>query len=123
MKAIAFILILSMGLLGMNRFMMAPERVTTQTELSCSMDCCTNHDACCCNDHAGEDGQAPEEDPEKEGQCSGGCDCSYSIQIVAMECLVQNPLELTPGAFDHTAFHNDYYFEYLFPHFQPPRKT
>jgi hypothetical protein len=115
MKGLAFLLILSMGLLGLNRFTMATDSVTPQTELSCNMDCCTNHATWCCNDHSSE------EKPKKGTECSGGCDCSYSVQIVAMECPVQSPLDLTPRIFDHVSFQENYYFEYPFPHFQPPR--
>jgi hypothetical protein len=123
MKAFAFILILSMGLLGLNRFTMALDSVTPQTELSCSMDCCTNHDTWDCDDHSSEEKQEPEETPEKGPECSGGCDCSYSIQILAMECLVQSQTDLTPRVFNHASFQENYYFDYLIPHFQPPRKA
>jgi hypothetical protein len=113
MKGLAFILILSMGLLGLNRFTDALEWMAPQTELSCELDCCI--------DQGQEENQ--EKDPENTGQCQSACDCSYSIQIASMEIPIQSPLELSSKNYNHGSFHELYYFEYLLPHFQPPRKA
>ena len=115
MKGLSFILILSMGLFGLNRFTDALEWMAPQTELSCEMDCCCSDGTTCCDDQ--------EKDPENTGQCQGACDCSYSIQIASMEVPIQSPLELSPKTYNHGIFHELYYFEFLIPHFQPPRKA
>lgn len=115
MKFIALILIVSMGFLGLNRFMIALEWMAPATELTCSMDCCTDAEGSCCGD------QEHGDDQETESQCQGGCDCSYSIQIVAIGTFIQSPLELSPRLIDHGAYHDNYHNEYLPPHFQPPR--
>ncbi len=121
MKVLAAILIISMGFLGLNRFMDALDWMAPQTELSCEVDCCYSNDTSCCFDQEHEKNQ--DEDPENTGQCQGACDCSYSIQIASMEIPIQSPLELSSKTYNHGSFHELYYFEYLLPHFQPPRKA
>jgi len=119
MKGLAFILVLSMGLFGLNRFMDALNWMAPQTELSCKLDCsCSKDTSCCSNQEHGED---RDEDADDTGQCNGACDCSYSIQISSMEIPVLSPLELDSQTYDFGFFHELYYFEFLLPHFQPPR--
>jgi hypothetical protein len=113
MKGLAFILIVSMGLFGLNRFTDALDWMAPQTELSCEPDCCVDQ----------EQGENQEKDTENTGQCPGPCDCSQSIQIASMEIPIQSPLELSSKTFNHGFFHELYYFEFLIPHFQPPRNT
>lgn len=127
MKIIALILIVSMGFLGLNRFMVALEWMQPQSELSCSMDCCSSNDGYCCVDQEHGDDQETDEaaDHEKaadnQNQCQGNCDCSYSIQIVAIGTFVQSPHEISPLTFDHGVYFDNSYGEYIEPHFQPPR--
>lgn len=121
MKILAFILIVSMAFLGLNRFMVALDWMAPATELSCSMDCCTDDEGSCCGDQEHGDEQETEDESDHDNQCQGGCDCSYSIQIVAIGIHFQSPLELSPRLFDHGVYHDSSYNEYLNPHFQPPR--
>ena len=113
MKVLAYILIVSMSLLGLDRFMVSFDRMAPQTELKCSMDCCSSHDACCCNEHEGGD--------EQDTHCSGGCDCTYSLQVLALGIHVQASPDLVSRTFNYVSYHEEYHFEYLLPHFQPPR--
>lgn len=121
MRFIAVILVVSMGLLGLNRFMVALEWMAPATELSCSMDCCGSQDSCCCGAQEQGDDQETEDESDHDNQCQGGCDCSYSIQIVAIGTFIQSPIELSPLVFSHGIYHDNSYNEYLTPHFQPPR--
>ena len=125
MRVLAFILIVSMGFLGLNRFMVALEWMAPQTEQTCSTDCCTSHDACCCSEHEEGDVQEieleTEDGTEKDTQCSGGCDCTYTVQILAIGIHFQASPELFSRTFNHGSYHEEYCFEYLLPHFQPPR--
>lgn len=120
MKFIAFILIVSMGFLGLNRFLVAGELLTAQSEMSCGMDCCCSQETSCCDDPE-YDHQESDDKAEKDLQCMGGCDCSYSIHITAVATHVQSSIRLGSRFFEHGSIQNHYFFEYLPPHFQPPR--
>ncbi len=61
MKFIAVILIISMGFLGLNRFVVALDWMQPQTELSCSVDCCADAEVCCCGNMENGDNQENEE--------------------------------------------------------------
>lgn len=111
MKIIAFILLVSMGLLGLNRFQVDGEPLSAQSEMHCGMDCCCSQDKSCCDD----------EEPEKDLQCSNDCDCSYSIHVIAMTTHVPSSIRLNSRFFEYGSSQNHYFFEYLPPHFQPPR--
>lgn len=117
MKVLAYILVVSMSLLGLNRSMVSLNNLAPQTELNCSMDCCSGHG----DEQESEDEAKAEDEPEKDIRCSGGCDCTSSIQVLALGIHFQNPPELYPRTFNHGSYHEEYYFEYLLPHFQPPR--
>jgi len=121
MKVLAYILIVSMSFLGLNKFKVSLDNMATQTELNCSMDCCSSHDACCCNEDESQDEAKAEDEPEKDIRCSGGCDCTSSIQVLALGIHIQSPPGLFSRTFKHGSYHEEYYFEYLLPHFQPPR--
>lgn len=112
MKGLAFILILSMGLLSFNRFTDSLMCMEPQMELSCSQDCtCCSEASSCCTD----------QEEEQSEDCQSSCDCKPSIQIASMELNAQNPIELSSFAFDYGSVRELYYFEYQPPHFQPPR--
>ena len=115
MKTIASILIVSMVILGLNRFMEAMDWIVPTTEL------CSDTDYICCSDQCCEDDQESKGQEEKEQQCSGGCDCSYSIQIVAINQHLPHPGEMAPRTFEHAFYCINYQNEYFSPHFQPPR--
>lgn len=117
MKVLAYILIVSMSFLGLNRFKVSLDWMAQETELLCSMDCCSSHG----DEQESEDEAKAEDEPEKDMQCSGGCDCTSSIQILALGIHFQSPPELFPRTFNHGSYHEEYHFEYLLPHFQPPR--
>lgn len=121
MKVLAYILIVSMSFLGLNKFKVSLDNMTPQTELNCSMDCCSSLDACCCNEHEGGDEHESEDVPEKDIQCSGDCDCTYSLQVLALGIHVQASPVLVSRTFNYVSYHEEYHFEYLLPHFQPPR--
>lgn len=121
MKIIVFILIVSMGFLGLNRFMLALDWMAPQAELSCSMDRCGGQNACCCGDQENGEDQDSEDEPENGNQCQAACDCAYSIQIAAIGTHIQSPVELCPHVFVHGVYHEHYQSQYLPPHFQPPR--
>ena len=106
-----------MSFLGLNRFMVSFDGMSPQTEQTCIMNCCSSHDACCCN----EDETKAEDEPERDIQCSGGCNCTSFIQILALGIHFQDFPELYPRTFNHGSYHKEYQFEYLLPHFQPPR--
>lgn len=121
MKGLAYILILSLGLLSLNRFTDYVDLPGLQMELSCEQDCC-----CCdfepgCEDHHKEESQDAEKENKNSGQCTGNCDCSQSIQIASMELPSQDPVELSSLTFDFGSVSELYFFEYQIPHFQPPR--
>ena len=118
MKMIAIILMISMGFLGLNRFTVATEYMAANTEQSCSMTCCSEG-AYCCGDHDEE--SDIEAGTEKDTQCTDGCDCSYSIQIVATGVHFQSSLEFELQSIDYCPFGDLYHYDYLPPHFQPPR--
>ena len=121
MKLIAIILVLSMGFLGLNRFTLVPDQTGPSRVLSCTMDCCDDEGACCCNDHSKKNDQATDDGPEKEMQCHGGCDCSFSIQVLATGIHLRSHLEPAHQAFYFGSLRDHYHFEYLAPRFQPPR--
>ncbi len=121
MKILAIILILSLGLLGLNRFMVALKWMQPQTELSCFMDCCTGTEGSCCGDQEQNDDRETEAGADNENQCEGNCDCAYSNQIVAIGTPIQSPLDLSPLVFYHGVYHDNYCGDYLPPLFQPPR--
>lgn len=118
MNKIAIILMMSMGFLWLNRFTVATNWKAANTEQSCSMTCCSDG-ACCCGDS--EDESDIGAGTEKDTQCTEGCDCSYSIQIVATGVHFQSSLELELQAIDYGSYGDLYHYDYLPPHFQPPR--
>ncbi|MCP4311648.1 MAG: hypothetical protein GY790_10330 [Bacteroidetes bacterium] len=115
MKICASILVVSMVFLGLNRFMEALDWMAPQTELSCDMDCCSQQTEGC------EDYEGCEDEQGEENPCNCDCNCSPSIQIVAIGYHFPTSFELVPKAFDHGSYRDDYQSEYLSPHFQPPR--
>jgi hypothetical protein len=121
MKIIAFILIVSMGFLGLNRFMSAFEWLAPQAELSCSMECCGGQSGCCCCDPHGDKDQNPDNETGNGNQCQAACDCASFVQIIAIGTPVQSPVELSPHLFVHGIYSEHYQSRYLPPHFQPPR--
>jgi hypothetical protein len=121
MKVFAYILIVSMSLLGLNRSMVSFDNMAPQTEQTCSVDCCYSHDASCCNEDEAQDEAEAEDEPKKDIRCSGNCDCTSSIQVLALGIHIQSPPGLFSRTINHGSYHEEYYFEYLLPHFQPPR--
>ncbi|MFO7670343.1 MAG: hypothetical protein R6W31_11845 [Bacteroidales bacterium] len=121
MKIIAFILMVSTGFLGLNRFMSALDWMAPQAEMSCSMDHCGGQNGCCCCDQHGDEGQKSDHGPENGNQCQDACDCAYSIQIIAIGTPIQSPVELSQHLFVHGVNSEHYQSQYLPPHFQPPR--
>ncbi len=111
MKALASILLFGMVFLGLNRF---SETVTPvqQEDEQCMMDCCCNHDDDC------GDGEADNE----QHQCPPGCDCSTCYHVVALTLPFLPNFEIkAQQRADYGSYVNSYHFEFLTPHFQPPR--
>lgn len=115
MKIIAYILLVGMLSLGLNKYIESPDLMVSSTELSCDMDCCCQSDDGC------EAHEGCEDESEKEKKCHCACDCSLSIQIVVLGQYFQDIPKLASRAFDY-GFGFDYYqSEYLSPQSQPPR--
>ena len=113
MKAIAYILIVSLAFMGLNRFMHGMENPLPNAEISCHMDYCAQEDDC------GADKETTDHDPDH--QCPPGCDCGCCFNLTAINYQFMS----LPGA-DVQSYHyghhqDNYYFDFFIPLFQPPR--
>ncbi len=113
MKAIAYILIVSLAFMGLNRLMHGINNHAPVAESLCSMDCCGSEDDC------GEDKEATDHAPDH--QCPTGCDCSCCFHLTAINYQFMS----LPGAhmqtYHYGHYHDNYHFDYFIPLFQPPR--
>jgi len=119
MKFIASILIISMSILGLNRFAegIGFGSTLSETEMACSMDCCDQDQECC--GHGSSDEQDNQEG--RDHQCPHDCDCSYEFQLVAIEYHFMTSFVMAPKAVQYGNYTDTYHFEYFKPLFQPPR--
>jgi hypothetical protein len=111
MKVVAYILVLAMGMLGMNRFTIGTEMHAHETEQTCCADPCADKGEC---------------DQEEDGKghahaCPYNCDCSCCYHIMAISYqFIAIPLA-TVQSYHYGFYHNDYQFEFHTPLFEPPR--
>jgi hypothetical protein len=113
MKAFAYILIVSLALMGLNRFMHGMENPRAEDAISRHMECCADEDEC------GADEATPDQDSDH--QCPPGCDCGCCFHLTAIHYQFMS----LPGA-DMETYHygqhqDNYYFDFFIPLFQPPR--
>ena len=111
MKLVAYILIVSLGLLGMNRFMELPHEVMHPVEHSGTTDCCCDHEDDC---------QSGSE-KDTSHACHGECDCSCCFHITGITYQFISVPVATVQTYIYGDYINDYYFEFTTPLFQPPR--
>ena len=98
MKAIAYILIVSLAFMGLNRFMHGMENQMPVAEASCQMDCCGS-------DH----------------QCPPGCDCDCCFHLTAINYQFMSLLGADMQTYHFGNYQDSYHFDYFIPLFQPPR--
>jgi len=110
MKAIAYILLVCLVLMGMNRFMHGMEAQVDEMEMSCDMDCCGSHDEC-----------EKEEDSSSEHTCPPGCDCGCCFHITAIHYQFMSIPAADLQSYHFGSYSNNYQFEFFIPLFQPPR--
>ena len=110
MKVIAYILLVSMVLMGTNRFMHGMDSLTNEVEMSCDMDCCASHDDCDSEEH-----------PETDHNCPPGCDCGCCFHITAIYYQFTDVPAADIQSYHFAGYLNNYQFEYFIPLFQPPR--
>jgi len=111
MKLVANILIGSLLLLGVNRFVEHMEHAELQTELSCEIDCCASHNDC----------EDQEESSDRDHACPPGCNCDCCFPIAAIEYQFLNNSIVAPQACYPGAYSNRYHFIFTTPIFEPPR--
>jgi hypothetical protein len=113
MKAIAYILIVSLAFMGLNRFMHGMANPEPKAEALCHMDCCGSEDEC------GGDEETTDHDPDH--QCLPGCDCGCCFHLTAINYQFMS----LPGAdvqtYHYGNYQDSYHFDYFIPLFQPPR--
>ncbi len=106
MKAIAYILIVSLAFMGLNRFMHGMANPEPKAEVSCQMDCCGDEET---TEHG------------SDHQCPPGCDCGCCFHLTAINYQFMS----LPGADVQTQhygnYQDSYHFDYFIPLFQPPR--
>ena len=110
MKITAYILLVSLVLMGMNRFMHSIESPVNETEMSCDMDCCGSDDDC-----------EKEENSSADHNCPPGCDCGCCFQITAVHYQFISIPAVEVRSYHYGNYFNIYQFEYFIPLFQPPR--
>lgn len=112
MKLTAYILLISMILLGMNRFMHGVDAQVEKMEMSCDMDCCASHDDC-----------EKEDDSASDHDCPTGCDCGCCFHITAMYYQFIPMPASEVQSYHYAGYTNTYQFEFFIPLFQPPRQA
>lgn len=112
MKIIAYILLVCLVFMGMNRFMHGLEAQMQVADLSCEMDCCASDDDC-----------EEEEDSSIDHSCSPGCDCDCCFHITAIQYQFISIPTAEVQSYHFGNYSNNYRFEFFIPPFQPPRLT
>ena len=123
MKLVAYILVIGLGILGMNRFMIGTQFVIEETEQTCHVECCGSGDGSAgmekC-EHETESGDA-EEGNDLTHTCPKGCDCSCCYHITAITYhFISIPFS-TVQSYHYGSYINEYHFEFKTPLFEPPR--
>ena len=110
MKIIAYILVINLVMLGMNRFLEVMTYAEQNSDQACEMNCCqTEHDC-----DAGEQGD------KDEHSCPSGCDCNCCFRLVAIEYQFLTLSVTANQTMHYASFTNEYRFDYNSPVFQPP---
>lgn len=110
MKFIAYIALVSLVLLGMDRLKYSVFVQVENTETAHEMDCCASHADC-----------DEEDDAQDKYPCSPDCDCGCCFHVTA---IYEHFAGLPAAKFqpvDFGGFSNYYQFEYFIPPFHPPR--
>lgn len=110
MKITAYILVIGMVMIGLNRFMEVMTYSEPQSELACEMDCCHSHADC-----------DPEEEPGEDHSCPPGCDCSCCFHLVAIDYQFITSSELAKQPVHYGIYSENYFFHFSNDIFQPPR--
>jgi len=110
MKFFAYIALVSLIFMGVNRFMHGLQPHVDAVEMACDMDCCDSHDDC-----------EKEEDSQSDHQCPPGCDCDCCFHITAINYQFISVLAAEVQSHYYGSYLNNYQFEFLIPLFQPPR--
>lgn len=113
MKAIAYILIVSLALMGLDRFVHGMENPNPLAEASCLLDCCSSDSDC------GDDQENDKHKPEH--QCPADCDCGCCFHFTAIQFQFMSLAGTEVQSYHYGTFRDNYHFDFLFPHFQPPR--
>ena len=111
MKVIAYILVGSLLVLGMNRFVEHMDEPVSQIDMLSDMDCCASHDGY----------EDKEDSNHQDHECPPGCDCDCCFQIVAIEYQFINNAVVATQSFFFGTYSNRYRFEYFTPLLEPPR--
>jgi len=123
MKLIAYILVIGIGILGMNRFMIGTQFVMQETEQTCHIECCGGGDGSVgVEKYAHETESGDEEDGiDLTHTCPNVCDCSCCYHIMAITYLFISAPFTMVQSYHYGEYINDYHFEYKTPLFEPPR--
>jgi len=113
MKVIAYILIVSLAFMGLNRFMHGMENPMPVAEASCQMDCCATED------DSEKDEESTEHNPDHE--CPPGCDCSCCFHLTAINYQFMSLAGAEMRTYHYGHFQDNYNFDFFIPLFQPPR--
>jgi hypothetical protein len=111
MKITAYILIVSLVMFGLNRFIEVMSYSEPQVKLVCHTDCCPSDT----------DRDQKEESGKDEHSCPPGCDCNCCIQIVALEYRFLTISVLANQTLHYASDCDHYRFDFNTPVFQPPR--
>ena len=110
MKITAYILLVGLIVMGMNRFVHGIEPPANATEMSCEMDCCGADDDC-----------EKEEESSADQSCPEGCDCGCCFHITAIHYQFLSIPAAEFQSYHFVNYFNNYQFEFFIPLFQPPR--
>jgi hypothetical protein len=112
MKVLAYIMVFSIGLLGINRFAIDTHFTHEETEQCCGMEAGNSSCADACGD---------EDNNDLTHACPNGCDCSCCYHIMAITYQFLSVPDVIQQSHHYGIYINEYHFEFYIPLFEPPR--
>ena len=113
MKAVAYILIVSLAFMGLNRFIHGMGNPLPEDEISSHMDCCADEDDCGADEETTDQG--------RDHQCPPGCDCGCCFHLTAINYHFMSLIGAEMKTYHYGHFQDNYHFDFFIPLFQPPR--
>lgn len=123
MKILAYIMVVGIGMLGMNRFAIVNHFNLAETEQSCGLESAGG----ACDGASGDEAESPRAGDKEEGDLAHtcpndcNCDCSCCYHIMAITYQFLSVPETTKQSHDYGIYINKYHFEFYIPLFEPPR--